>query len=465
MTAPTRNKNAARAATKPVDTLEADQPVESPDTTGASTGTRKRRATAVDESAVGTPSDKAGARKRRPRRTTAEDTAANPEATTDAPTRARRSSASRRAAADVDAPAERRFGRGSSGSRRAADAEVDAPAERRFRRGSGSRRAAEAGLDAPVERGSRRGSGGSRGSAGTDVDAPAGRRFRRATAGSVDAEVEAGSHPARSRAAVGSARGARIDAMSGEPVVPVRTHGGIADTTATATVDAPAKPARTPSIDRPERVTGPSRPRTAAAERAYARRAHRDGHGSVAHAKVSAEEVASGRASFVVLIMALLAVGVAATLWLTTQAVADSYRLDNAKEEADRLAEQAAQLQREVTRKESASVLAERARQLGMVPAGDPARIVVGPDGSVTVVGEAKPVQPPPPPPAPVPPADPAAGAQAPPADGAQPPAAGTPPADGTQQQPAAGTPPADAAQPPPAGQTAPEGAAAPGGG
>ena len=50
----------------------------------------------------------------------------------------------------------------------------------------------------------------------------------------------------------------------------------------------------------------------------------------------------AGRASFVVLIIVLLTVGVAATLWLSTQAIADSYRLDEAKQEADRLAERAA---------------------------------------------------------------------------------------------------------------------------
>jgi hypothetical protein len=155
-----------------------------------------------------------------------------------------------------------------------------------------------------------------------------------------------------------------------------------------------------PEVSRPK----PSRSRTPAAQRAYARRAQREGR------KVQRpidhdhdHDNTSGRAAFVVLIIALLTVGVAATLWLSTQAIADSYRLEDAKQEADHLAERAAELQREVTEKESASSLAERAKAMGMVPAGDPARLIVQPDGTVVVVGEPKPVEKPAPP---TPPAD-----------------------------------------------------------
>jgi hypothetical protein len=99
------------------------------------------------------------------------------------------------------------------------------------------------------------------------------------------------------------------------------------------------------------------------------------------------------------LVMGLLAAGVVTTLWLSTQAIADSYRLDQAKKAATELAEQAEVLQREVAGLESASTLADMARRLGMIPAGDPARLIVGPDGKVSVVGEPKPVTPPAPPP------------------------------------------------------------------
>jgi hypothetical protein len=197
---------------------------------------------------------------------------------------------------------------------------------------------------------------------------------------------------------------------------------------ATTTVD-------TPSATKP----APNRSRTPAAERAYARRGRREGHkanrpagatgkSGATGATIDEADHGAGRASFVVLIIALLTVGVAATLWLSTQAIADSYRLDQAKQDADRLAERAAHLQREVTEDESASSLAERAKAMGMIPAGDPARLVVQPDGTVVVVGDPTPVEKP-----------------APPVDPQQPPA-------GTGTTPPAGTPPAGTGTPPGAG-------------
>ena len=141
-----------------------------------------------------------------------------------------------------------------------------------------------------------------------------------------------------------------------------------------------------------------SRARSAAAERAYARRAQREGRPVQRVMEDHDLDHGTGRVSFAVLIIVLLVVGVAATLWLSTQAIADSYRLDQAKQEAERLSERAAVLQREVTETESAASLAARAKAMGMVPAGDPARLVVRPDGTVVVVGEPTPVQKPEPP-------------------------------------------------------------------
>jgi hypothetical protein len=99
--------------------------------------------------------------------------------------------------------------------------------------------------------------------------------------------------------------------------------------------------------------------------------------------------------------MTLLAAGVATTLLLSTQAIADSYRLEQIREENANLVEQSQQLQQEVSTQDSASSLAARAKALGMVPAGDPAHLVQNADGSVTVVGEPKKAvgQAPPPPP------------------------------------------------------------------
>ncbi|MGH3942443.1 MAG: septum formation initiator [Pseudonocardiaceae bacterium] len=134
------------------------------------------------------------------------------------------------------------------------------------------------------------------------------------------------------------------------------------------------------------RVNRPARTRSAAVARAYARRAQRSGalHGA------GQPSAGANRAPFVVLMMVVLSVALIATLWLSTAAAADSYRLQNARESARDLTERSEQLGREVATLETAPELARRALELGMVPAGDPARLVVGSDGSVVVVGEPK---------------------------------------------------------------------------
>ncbi|OLT20101.1 hypothetical protein BJF78_35860, partial [Pseudonocardia sp. CNS-139] len=61
----------------------------------------------------------------------------------------------------------------------------------------------------------------------------------------------------------------------------------------------------------------------------------------------------TGRAQFVLLIMVLLAIGLVATLWFSTAAAADSYRLQDARAEALALSQQAERLHREVAGMES----------------------------------------------------------------------------------------------------------------
>ncbi|MYW89941.1 hypothetical protein G3I59_04720 [Amycolatopsis rubida] len=150
----------------------------------------------------------------------------------------------------------------------------------------------------------------------------------------------------------------------------------------------------------------PARRRTTAAERAYARRAQR---ADLLRQRAPKKPVAEpetvetktvrtrlklrwpqSRASFVLVMMGLLAVGVAATLWFTTQAIADSYRLEKLRTDSASLMETKDRLEREVAKAQSPASLAPAAKQLGMVPGGDPARIVVGKDGKTTVVGEPK---------------------------------------------------------------------------
>ncbi|RTL69231.1 MAG: hypothetical protein EKK42_07300 [Pseudonocardiaceae bacterium] len=187
------------------------------------------------------------------------------------------------------------------------------------------------------------------------------------------------------------------------------------------------------------RTSKAASPRTAA-QRAYARRDDRLRR--IVGGRVQKQAAPAGRAQFVLLVMVLLAVGLVATLWLSTAAAADSYRLQDARTATRDLSEQSELLRKQVAALDASPALAQRATDLGMVPSKNPARLVVGADGAVTLVGEPSAAQAPPPPPAPpAPPTDPNAQAQTPPpadagAAGVQTP----PPADAGAQNPGAQT-------------------------
>ncbi|MPY79754.1 MAG: septum formation initiator [Actinophytocola sp.] len=158
----------------------------------------------------------------------------------------------------------------------------------------------------------------------------------------------------------------------------------------------PRSPQRSPHRA-PQRSA--QRGRSSAAQKAYARRAQRtaavdhveSGTAAAGIGPLVALRLPKSRASFVLLMMLMLATGVALTLWLSTQAIADSYRLERMRAETATLEERAEQLQREVARQESPAELAEKARELGMVPSGNPARIVVSDDGTPKLVGDPRP--------------------------------------------------------------------------
>ena len=174
------------------------------------------------------------------------------------------------------------------------------------------------------------------------------------------------------------------------------------------------------------RDTRAGRDRSPAVARAYARRAQRTGAHSHGPSNSPSSSTDAGRTPFVLMVMVLLGVALVSTLWLSTAATADSYHLQSARKVARNLAERAESLSREVATLETAPELARRARELGMVPAGDPARLIVRPDGTVVLVGHPRrAVAPAPPPAAPAPP--PAAPALFPAAP-ALPPAAAPPP-------------------------------------
>jgi hypothetical protein len=170
----------------------------------------------------------------------------------------------------------------------------------------------------------------------------------------------------------------------------------------TRTVEAPGRVAR--------RVQAAERVKSGAAQRAYARRRLRAEQLSdtpdLPKRRVS---VMAMRIPFVATIIAMLGCGLAVTLLLTTRAAEDSYQLGDARSVNRKLSEERAALQREVAAADSAPELAARARELGMIPAKDPARIVVAPDGVVTVIGKPSPAQGPPVPPLNVAPSEPIA--------------------------------------------------------
>jgi hypothetical protein len=181
------------------------------------------------------------------------------------------------------------------------------------------------------------------------------------------------------------------------------------------------------------RDSGPQRKRSPAVARAYARRAQRTGEPSG-----STDSVETSRTPFVLLVMALLAVTLVATLWLSTAATADSYHLQSARKVARQLTERSESLSRQVATLETAPELARRARELGMVPAGDAAQLVVQPDGGVILVGQPRRATAPPPPPAsPVIPAAPPAPQALPAPLVSSPPAAPAPPPAAPRAEPA----------------------------
>ncbi|ORA13991.1 hypothetical protein BST12_23405, partial [Mycobacterium angelicum] len=107
----------------------------------------------------------------------------------------------------------------------------------------------------------------------------------------------------------------------------------------------------------------------------------------------------ASRVPFVVLVIGSLGVGLALTLWLSTDAAERSYQLSHARERTRMLQQQKEALERDVREAQSAPALAEAARKQGMIPTRDTAHLVQAPDGNWVVVGTPKPADGVPPPP------------------------------------------------------------------
>jgi hypothetical protein len=99
------------------------------------------------------------------------------------------------------------------------------------------------------------------------------------------------------------------------------------------------------------------------------------------------------RVPFVVLVIGALGLGLAVTLWLSTDAAERSYQLGHVQETNQALLQQKEALERDVLEAQAAPALAEAARNLGMIPSKDTAHLVQDPAGNWMVVGTPKPAQ------------------------------------------------------------------------
>ncbi|MFJ6567046.1 septum formation initiator family protein [Streptomyces sp. NPDC091292] len=165
----------------------------------------------------------------------------------------------------------------------------------------------------------------------------------------------------------------------------------------------------------------------------------------------------AARTPFVLLVVLLLGGGLITLLMLNSSLNEGSFQLSALKRETTELTDEEQALQRDVDAYAAPDALERRARELGMVPGGDP--VFLGPDGKVRGVPGAaspstlgEPAAPLGPPPAPSPsPEPPAPGPSGTP--GGSPPAASPAPAAPAAPPPGSGTP-APAA--PPASAPAP---------
>ncbi|GAB3127773.1 hypothetical protein GCM10027289_05730 [Tsukamurella serpentis] len=126
------------------------------------------------------------------------------------------------------------------------------------------------------------------------------------------------------------------------------------------------------------------------AERALRR--HRDGAANTSLiARLPQPRALARRVPFVLALIALIGAGLVLTLWLTTGSAENSYALSSREAVNKSLAEKKAALERDVKSGASAPGLAERAAELGMVPAGSLPVLVGQPGGKVAVVGKPAP--------------------------------------------------------------------------
>ncbi|MFT3900332.1 MAG: hypothetical protein QM728_08820 [Gordonia sp. (in: high G+C Gram-positive bacteria)] len=167
-------------------------------------------------------------------------------------------------------------------------------------------------------------------------------------------------------------------------------------------IDRPGARKRRPGAGAPKRAN-----RSRAAQRAVSRRAARlareeqsaqqgtpKGRGARAATPARPSLVERVRAlPFAVPVIALVALGLVGTLWLSTRAAQDSYELTVAKVANQTLVDKRDALKRTYESADSSPELADKAARLGLVPVRNAPRLVVGENGRVTVRGTPAPVR------------------------------------------------------------------------
>ncbi|GAA1482889.1 hypothetical protein GCM10009624_33290 [Gordonia sinesedis] len=99
------------------------------------------------------------------------------------------------------------------------------------------------------------------------------------------------------------------------------------------------------------------------------------------------------RVPFVVPVLALLVLGLALSLWLSTKAAQDSYALSVERKQNQALMDRRDTLKRTYESGDSAPELSDKAARLGMIPARNPARMVIGPNGRPRIQGNPTPAE------------------------------------------------------------------------
>ncbi|KDN86346.1 FtsB family cell division protein [Kitasatospora cheerisanensis] len=89
-----------------------------------------------------------------------------------------------------------------------------------------------------------------------------------------------------------------------------------------------------------------------------------------------------GRTPFAVLVVTLLSAGLLGLLMLNTALNEGSFTLSRLKKQTTEATDQQQSLQQDIAAQSAPDALEQRARELGMVPGGDP--VFLGADGSVT---------------------------------------------------------------------------------